>query len=90
MTAAVQENVLVQLENLRSFKFVTRRLDSGALKMSGWVFKIGTGEVFGYDPLSEQFLQLGGGTDREREALSSRPPPAIAGDPGTTLRGRDR
>jgi carbonic anhydrase len=67
----------VQLENLRSFKFVARRLDSGALKMSGWVFKIATGDVFGYDPLSEQFLQLGGPTDREREALSSRPPPAV-------------
>jgi carbonic anhydrase len=74
MTAAVQENVLVQLENLRSFKFVAEKLDAGALKMSGWVFKIATGDVFDYDPASEQFLQLGGG-DRGREALSSRPPP---------------
>jgi carbonic anhydrase len=60
MTAAVQENVLVQLENLRSFDFVARRLDSGVLKMSGWVFKIATGDIFDYDPVSEQFLQLGG------------------------------
>ncbi len=75
MTAAVQENVLVQLENLRSFEFVSRRLDSGVLKMSGWVFKIATGEVYDYDPVSEQFLQLGGGGDRERSVLSSRPPP---------------
>jgi carbonic anhydrase len=73
MTAAVQENVLVQLENLRSFNFVTRRLESGVLKMSGWVFKIATGEVFDYDPLSEQFLLLGSEA-RERAALSSRPP----------------
>jgi carbonic anhydrase len=75
MTAAVQENVLVQLENLRSFEFVARRLDSGALKMSGWVFKIATGEVFDYDPVPEQFFQLGGG-DHERAILSSRPPSA--------------
>jgi carbonic anhydrase len=74
-TAAVQENVLVQLENLRSFDFVARRLDSGALKMSGWVFKIATGEVFDYDPVPGQFLQLGGSGDRERTVLSSRPPP---------------
>jgi len=74
MTAAVQENVLVQLENLRSFDFVARRLDSGALKMNGWVFKIATGDVFDYDPVSGQFLQLGGGEDRERTILSSRPP----------------
>jgi carbonic anhydrase len=74
MTAAVQENVLVQLENLRSFGFVARRLDAGVLKMSGWVFKIATGDVFDYDPVSGQFLQLASG-DRERSALSSRPPP---------------
>ncbi len=73
-TAAVQENVLVQLENLRSFHFVARRLDSGALKMSGWVFKIATGDVYDYDPVSGQFLQFGGSAGRERSALSSRPP----------------
>ncbi len=75
MTAAVQENVLVQLENLRSFDFVARRLDAGLLKMRGWVFKIATGDVYDYDPVSGQFLQFGGGADRERAVLSSRPPP---------------
>lgn len=55
MTAAVQENVLLQLENLRSFPFVARRLDAGRLKLSGWVFKIATGEVFDFDPVREQF-----------------------------------
>ena len=59
MTAAIEENVLAQLENLRSFDFVARRLDSGALKMNGWVFKIATGEVFDYDPTSGQFAKLG-------------------------------
>ena len=73
VTAAVQENVLVQLENLRSFEFVTRRLESGALKMSGWVFKIATAEVFDYDPVTEQFLLLAG-EGNGRAALSSRPP----------------
>jgi len=75
-TAAVQENVLVQLENLRSFEFVAKKLDSGALKMSGWVFKIATGEVFDYDPISGQFLQLGVDGSRPRLPLSSAPPPA--------------
>jgi carbonic anhydrase len=74
MTAAVEENVLLQLENLRSFDFVARRLDEGTLKMSGWVFKIATGEVFDYDPTTEQFLQLGVG-EHDRPVLSTRPPP---------------
>jgi len=77
MTAAVQENVLVQLENLRSFRFVADKLDAGKLKMAGWVFKIATGEIFDYDPLSEQFLLVGGdhGETGERPSLASRPPP---------------
>jgi carbonic anhydrase len=74
MTAAVEENVLVQLENLRSFDFIARRLDAGVLKMNGWVFKIATGDVFDYDPISGQFWPLGG-ADRERATLSERPPP---------------
>ena len=58
LVAAVEENVLVQLENLRTFDFVAERLDRGALKMNGWVFKIATGEVWDYDPVSEQFVLL--------------------------------
>jgi carbonic anhydrase len=76
-TAAVEENVLLQLENLRSFDFVARRLDDGRLKMNGWVFRIATGDVFDYDPVSGQFMKLGVENDRERIALSSRPPPAL-------------
>jgi carbonic anhydrase len=79
MTAAVQENVLVQLENLRTFEFVARRLDAGRLTMSGWVFKIATGEIFDYDPVSEQFIGLGGG-DEPRPVLSSRAPPPLPPD----------
>lgn len=58
LRAAVQENVLVQLENLRTFDFVAERLERGTLKMNGWVFKIATGQVFDYDPVSEQFVLL--------------------------------
>jgi carbonic anhydrase len=54
-TAAAQENVLVQLENLREFPFVAKRLDAGTLHLSGWVFAIETGEVLAYDPATGQF-----------------------------------
>jgi carbonic anhydrase len=81
MTAAVEENVLAQLENLRHFPCVARRLDEGLLKMSGWVFKIATAEIFAYDPVSEQFLLLGDGEGdegKERSSLSYRPPPVAS------------
>jgi carbonic anhydrase len=60
--AAVAENVLVQLENLRTFDFIADRLDAGTLKMNGWVYKIATGEMFDYDPVAEQFELLLGGS----------------------------
>jgi carbonic anhydrase len=86
MTAAVQENVLVQLENLRSFEFVRRRLDSGALAMSGWVFRIATGDIFDYEPISGQFLQLAAEGNGERSTLSSRPPPvSVSGAPRSLM-----
>ena len=70
MDAAVQENVLIQLENLRSFEFVSRRLDAGKLKISGWVYKIATGDIFDYDPVSGQFLKM----VREDTEEGERPP----------------
>ncbi|HEY5961248.1 MAG TPA: carbonic anhydrase [Polyangiaceae bacterium] len=60
LTAAVEENVLVQLENLRDFSFVSQRLSAGTLHISGWVYHIGRGEVYSYDPVSEEFVLLAG------------------------------
>jgi carbonic anhydrase len=69
LVAAVEENVLVQLENLRTFDFVTARLEKGSLKMNGWVFKIATGEIFDYDPASEQFARIAGDGSAPASAL---------------------
>lgn len=58
LTAAVEENVLVQLENLRSYPFIERRLQSKEVQLSGWVFQIATGEVYEYDPGAHEFTLL--------------------------------
>jgi carbonic anhydrase len=58
LTATIEENVLVQLENLRTHPAVAVGLSKGTLKLHGWVYKIETGEVFAYDPAHEQFLPL--------------------------------
>lgn len=58
LTAAVEENVLVQLENLRTHPSVAAALSRGALTLHGWVYKIETGQVFAYDPTAGQFLSL--------------------------------
>ena len=58
LTAATQENVLVQLEHLRTHPAVASGLAAGNLKLHGWVYKIETGEVFAFDPSIGQFVQI--------------------------------
>jgi carbonic anhydrase len=58
LTATVEENVLVQLENLRTLPAVAGRLARGDLHLHGWVYKLETGEVFAYDLASGQFVSV--------------------------------
>lgn len=58
LTAAIEENVLVQLEHLRTHPSVASRLVRGDLRLHGWVYKIQTGEVYAYDPAPGQFVPL--------------------------------
>jgi carbonic anhydrase len=58
VTATVEENVLVQLENLQTLPSVASRLVKGDLFLHGWVYKIETGEVFAYDFNEGQFVPI--------------------------------
>lgn len=67
---AVEENVLVQIENLRTLPVVASAMVRRELRIHGWVYKIETGEVFGYDAANGQF-----------ELLETTGQPAPAVDP---------
>lgn len=54
--ATIKENVLVQLEHLRTHPAVATRLRSGTLTLHGWIYSIGTGEVWLYDQNQEKFV----------------------------------
>lgn len=58
LNAAIQENVLAQIEHLRQYSFVADRMDAGKLQVNGWVFDVGRGEVYDYDPDIGEFLSL--------------------------------
>ncbi|MGZ8216695.1 carbonic anhydrase [Methylomagnum sp.] len=58
LNVTIQENVLAQMGNLRTHPMVASGLARGTLKLHGWVYKIETGQVFGYDPLDGQFKTL--------------------------------
>jgi carbonic anhydrase len=58
LLAATEENVLEQLEHLREYRFITDRLEAGKLHLSGWIFEVGSGEVYDYDPELGEFVPL--------------------------------
>ena len=58
ISITIQENVLAQMENLRTHPVVGSALSLGKLRLHGWVYRIETGEVFGYDPINYQFELL--------------------------------
>jgi carbonic anhydrase len=58
LNIAIQENVLAQLENLRTHPSVAARLAKGKLALHAWVYKIASGEVFAYQTEEQQFRPL--------------------------------
>lgn len=58
VTATVEENVLVQLEHLRTHPTVAERIQRGVLTLHGWVYKIETGDVFAYDAEHNAYLPI--------------------------------
>jgi carbonic anhydrase len=53
-----EQNVLVQLDNLRTHPAVAAGLSRGQLRLYGWVYVIETGEVLSYDPALGRFAPL--------------------------------
>jgi len=58
LEAAGEENVLVQLENLRTHPSVAAAVARNEMCLFGWVYKLKTGEVFSYDTTARKFLPL--------------------------------
>ena len=53
---AVAENVLTQIDNLRTYPIVRSRLNQGSLRLHAWVYEFETGEVYAYDPLKQEYV----------------------------------
>jgi carbonic anhydrase len=56
ITAA--ENVLVQMENLRTYPVVQRAAREGQLFVHAWFFEIGEGKVYSYSPEKGQYKPI--------------------------------
>jgi len=60
LTVTVEENVLVQLEHLRTHPAVAAAIARKSLNPHGWVYEFETGQVFGYHPQKGQFVSVEG------------------------------
>lgn len=58
LMATIQENVLMQMENLKTHPSVASKLAQGKIRLHAWVYKFETGMVFAFDPVTGQFKPL--------------------------------
>jgi carbonic anhydrase len=80
---AVEENVLVQLENLRTHPAVASKVARGELHLHGWVYAIETGRVYAFRPDEGQFTLL---TEADASDEAAAPARAPAAGPRARLR----
>ena len=52
---AVAENILTQIDNLRTYPVIRSRMHQGKLNIYGWIYEIETGEILAYNPDSHAF-----------------------------------
>jgi carbonic anhydrase len=69
---AIAENVINQIENLRTYPAVHSKIYQGKLQIYGWIYHIETGEVLAYDAVSHAYMppqtQLAGDDTSDRSA----------------------
>ncbi|WP_169973844.1 carbonic anhydrase [Tautonia rosea] len=58
LDAAIEINVLVQLEHLMTLPSVAPRLMRGEVNLHGWVYRFETGELSAYDPEANHFVEV--------------------------------
>ncbi len=71
LNAAIKENVLVQLNNLRTYPAVAARLTTGAVQLHAWIYEIEHGKILAFDPEKLYFAPIT--TGYKAKAIKRRP-----------------
>jgi len=76
----IAENVLTQIENLKTYPVVRSKIYQGKLQIYGWVYYIETGEVLAYDPDTRTYMspqsQINYQSDTAHYTKTTAPPVA--------------
>jgi carbonic anhydrase len=80
LNLAIERNVLVQMEHLKTHPAVAAALAARSLRLHGWVYHLESGEVTAYDPLTDRFVPLLEAMRRQHwlPQPDSRPPDAAS------------
>ncbi|MBI3752818.1 MAG: carbonic anhydrase [Deltaproteobacteria bacterium] len=62
-----KEHIIVQLENLLTYPLVERAIREKRVKLQGWYYEIGTGEVYAYNWSKKMFEKINGSRNKEKE-----------------------
>lgn len=77
LSALEAENVLTQIENLRTYPVIHSRLHRGELSIHAWLYNIESGEVLSYDSEQHAFVPPHSKIYPEPEYRHSEPAPAV-------------
>ncbi|WP_319420642.1 carbonic anhydrase [Pleurocapsa sp. FMAR1] len=67
----VAENVLIQIDNLKTYPIVRSRLHQGRLKIYAWIYNIETGNVLAYDARTHTYIPPEGQLLEEEDTVGS-------------------
>lgn len=56
--ALIEENVLLQLQHLRTHPAVAAGMASGTIRLHGWIYNIGNGRVVAFEESKRQFIPI--------------------------------
>lgn len=92
---AVAENVLTQIENLKTYPIIHSKLYQGKLQIYGWIYHLETGEVLAYDAYNHAYVapqtQITDGAKGEslETRIASTSAPVVACQVPLRYQGRD-
>src|SRR5262252_5695472 len=85
LNAAIKENVLIQLDNMRTYPKVAALMAKGALTLHGWIYEIESGRILAYDPQVSHFVPI---TSRSALPTLTARPMATARPAKPTMNGQ--
>ncbi|MGQ3889820.1 carbonic anhydrase [Legionella sp. CNM-1927-20] len=58
LKATIEYNILTQIEHLKSYPSIIKKLNQQEITIHGWYYEIKTGEIFIYESQQKQFIPL--------------------------------